>query len=187
MRRGWMRWLPLLGVLALACDSGAPEPEATREPAPRPPRAPSPKAEPPKLIKSFKKQGDIGWGTAVNWRSWDEGLKEAQKTGKSICVVVYADWCGKCRKLAPAFSKPELVAASKDLVMVLQDAEDEPEWLTTRLDKYGRYVPRIFFMDSAGNLREELKSSHPRYPYFYAASQVPVLMQRMKEAAKGGS
>lgn len=183
----------LSALLALGCDSGPPEPQAkaeakstaTAKPAPKAKGAPSPGK--PGIKASIKKQGDIEWGRSIQWRSYEKGLEEAAKSGKSICVVVYADWCPKCRKLAPAFSKPNVVKASKDLVMVLQDADAEPEWLNTAFGKYGRYVPRVFFLDSAGNVREELKSSHPRYPYFYAASQVPLLEKRMKEAAAGSA
>jgi hypothetical protein len=43
-------------------------------------------------------------------------------------------------------------------------------------------VPRIFFFDSGGKIREELTSGHPRYPYFYAAEASDLLKRSMRQA-----
>lgn len=33
------------------------------------------------------------------WRGWDEGLREARRTGRPVLVDVYTDWCGWCKRM----------------------------------------------------------------------------------------
>jgi thioredoxin-related protein len=35
----------------------------------------------------------------IAWRGWNEGLKEARKSGKPVLVDVYTDWCGWCKRM----------------------------------------------------------------------------------------
>ena len=101
-----------------------------------------------------------------------------------MMVLVYAHWCSKCRSLAAKLDNPEFAAASKGLVMVGQNHDDEPAWLQPYNAEFRGYVPKVFFFDSAGKLRRELNSGHPRYPYFYGSSQVELLKQLMRDAQK---
>ncbi|HEX2677705.1 MAG TPA: thioredoxin family protein, partial [Polyangiales bacterium] len=110
----------------------------------------------------------MAWGNAVTWQSWDSAQTIARKEGKPICLVVYANWCSHCKELAPVFSQPEVASAARELVMVHQDQDENPEWLTERFGSYGSSVPRVFFLAPDGKVREDLTSGHPRYPYFYA-------------------
>ncbi|HEX5655970.1 MAG TPA: thioredoxin family protein [Polyangiales bacterium] len=126
-----------------------------------------------------EKPGDIAWGDAVAWRGWDEALRAARAENKSVCVVVYADWCPRCKELAPEFAKPEVASAAAGLIMVRQDQDDGAPWLTEKLGQYGNYVPRVFFLDPNGKVREDLQSGHPRYPYFYAPLVTDVLLANM--------
>lgn len=97
-------------------------------------------------------------------------------------VVVYADWCPHCRALGPVFADPEIEKLSKQFVMVRQNHDDSPAWLEPYNQKFGGYVPRIFFFDKNGKMREDLTSGHPRYPYFYAAEQPEFLKRTMRQA-----
>lgn len=36
---------------------------------------------------------------AVQWRGWDPGLAEAQKSKRPVLVDVYTEWCGWCRRM----------------------------------------------------------------------------------------
>jgi thiol:disulfide interchange protein len=124
----------------------------------------------------------VEWKGNVAWHTWSEGLSLAARESKPILVLVYADWCPHCRELSPVFADPEIEALAKRLVMVRQNHDDDPSWLQPYNQKYGGYVPRIFFFDSGGKIREDLTSGHPRYPYFYAAEASDLLKRSMRRA-----
>jgi protein-disulfide reductase (glutathione) len=121
------------------------------------------------------------WPTSIAWTDYETGLATAKSTNKPIFLLIYADWCPKCRALAPEMADPELVELSKSFVMVKQDQEAKPAWLD-RYNGLGGYVPRIFFLKPDGSVREEINSGHPRYPYFFAAQQIPKLKETMQAA-----
>jgi protein-disulfide reductase (glutathione) len=131
-----------------------------------------------------EKPGDIAWGHAIAWRDWDTALLTAKAEDKSVCVVVYADWCPLCKELAPEFAKPELASAAAGLIMVRQDQDEGAPWLKERLGPYGNYLPRVIFLDANGDVREDLQSGHPRYPYFYASLVTDRLLANMRAASQ---
>src|SRR5512141_2241869 len=40
-----------------------------------------------------------GGKSDLKWVTFDEGLAEAQKTGKKVLSDVYTDWCGWCKRM----------------------------------------------------------------------------------------
>jgi thiol:disulfide interchange protein len=121
------------------------------------------------------------WPTSIDWTDYESGLAAAKKTNQPICLIIYADWCPKCRALAPALADPELVELSKSFVMIKQDQEAKPAWLEA-YSSLGTYVPRIFFLKPDGAVREEINSGHLRYPHFFAAQRIPALKAAMRAA-----
>ncbi|HVW29042.1 MAG TPA: thioredoxin family protein [Polyangiaceae bacterium] len=148
-----------------------PPPVAQAAVAPTPEPSPSPPAA-----------HGVEWKGNVQWHTWEEGLSIAAKESKPILVLVYADWCPHCRALGPVFADPEVEALATHLVMVRQNHDEDPSWLQPYNQKYGGYVPRIFFFDSTGKIREDLTSGHPRYPFFYAAEASDLLKRSMRRA-----
>ena len=53
--------------------------------------------------------GQAWGGTAIAWKSADEGLAAAKAAGRRALVVVSAEWCGHCRNYARVFSDPRVV------------------------------------------------------------------------------
>jgi protein-disulfide reductase (glutathione) len=167
---------PLLALLLLACEAQGVSPPAT----PRRERAVATESTEHAPAKS----DPIAWSDAIAWRDWDGALRAAEAEQKSICVVVYADWCARCKELAPEFAKPELVSAAAGLIMVRQDQDQRAAWLAQHLGSYGDYVPRVLFLDPHGQVREDLQSGHPRFPYFYAPLVTDRLVANMRAAAR---
>lgn len=169
-------WITLLGCGADRVQE-APEQHAEL-------RAPA--ATPEAVSEHATASGDhIAWGERIAWRSWESALSAAQSEGKSICVVVYTDWCPRCKELAPVFSLPAIVSAAEGLLMVRQDQDAKPAWLKDQLGAYGGYVPRILFVGPDGKVREDIQSGHPRYPYFYGALIADQLVANMRSASGG--
>tara|TARA_B100001093_G_C26795715_1_gene1000985 strand:+ start:1245 stop:1850 length:606 start_codon:yes stop_codon:yes gene_type:complete len=124
---------------------------------------------------------DAKWDSNLIWRSWSEGRKEAAKTGKPLCLVVFTDWCPKCRKLGPLFQDKNVERLANDVVMVRQNQDEQPEWLNEYI-QHGRYVPRIFFFSAAGQLLSDIRSPIDRYPYFYTPNSVSAFRASLKKA-----
>lgn len=174
-----MAGLVALGLLG--CRSGDPpgRESARGTAAARQPEAPAPTS---RARSHDKETEELDWGGSVEWATYEEGLARARAESKPMMVVVYAEWCPKCRALAPVFARPDVAELTKKLVMVRQDHDEDPAWLKPYNDKYGGYVPRIFFFDSNGKVREDVTSGHPRYPFFYAAGHIEFLKRSMRTA-----
>jgi len=125
----------------------------------------------------------LKWGDKIAWRSWESAQTLARSQDKSICVVVYAEWCARCKELAPVFEQPAVASAAAELVMVHQDQDQPAPWLKDQLGGYGEYVPRVLFLTPDGKVREDLTSGHPRYPHFYAAMVKDQLVANMRAAS----
>lgn len=124
----------------------------------------------------------VTWNGPIQWKSYEAGLAEAKASGKPILLMVYADWCPKCRAWSSQFADPKLVDRASRFVMVHQNQDQPGDW-SSQLESFGAYVPRIFVLNSEGKLREEFTSGHPRYPYFYAAQQLETLVAVMDRAS----
>jgi thiol-disulfide isomerase/thioredoxin len=176
-------------LAGIACQSGKTPPSADK---PAPPLLPTATAAPvvqAAVARTAEPSPEppapghaVEWKGSVAWHTWEEGLSLAKKESKPIMVLVYADWCPHCRALAPVFADPEVEALSTHLVMVRQNHDDDPAWLQPYNQKFGGYVPRIFFFDSSGKMRDDLTSGHPRYPYFYAVEASDLLKRSMRRA-----
>lgn len=135
-------------------------------------------ASPPPPLPPGKTE--VKWDAPIDWKTWEE----AATSNKPRMLLVYADWCPKCRALGPVFHDAEFLELTKSFTMVKQDQSAKPEWLQ-QYQSFGGYVPRVFFLDAEGKVREDLNSSHPRFPYFYAAQQMSLLKGVMKKALDG--
>jgi thioredoxin-related protein len=59
------------------------------------------------------------------WVGWDEGMKEAQRSGRPVLVDVYTGWCGYCKRMdSEVYSQPAVSEyLAKRFVTVKLDAE----------------------------------------------------------------
>lgn len=61
------------------------------------------------------------------WRSFDEGLKQAKLTGKKVLVDVYTDWCSWCKKMdANTYANKKVSEyLNKNFVIIKLNAEGD--------------------------------------------------------------
>ena len=128
-------------------------------------------------------RGSIRFTQKIAWKTWAQAAAAARQRKQLICLVIYAEWCPRCRELPPLFEDRDIVRLARGFQMVAQNAAAKPGWLK-RYQRYGTYVPRILFLDHTGRLREDLQSGHPRYPYFYSKDDRTPLKRTMLRAQR---
>lgn len=122
-------------------------------------------------------------GAEINWRDARSGIYEASKTGRPVIMVFHATWCSVCKRFREVFKDPAVVAASRDFVMILVDAEAEKE-INGAFQPDGSYVPRTLFIDSDGNVSDKLVGSDPQYPHSVNVDTPEELLSLMKKARR---
>ena len=122
------------------------------------------------------------WNDAkVGWKSWDDGLAAAKKEKKPICLVIYTEWCPHCTKYSAVFHDPAVVEKSKRFVMVRADKDKNAE-LSKKFAPDGEYIPRTYFLSSAGTLEPSISAPRDKYRYFYDESDPKSVLAGMDQA-----
>lgn len=124
---------------------------------------------------------DLWNGAEINWRDARSGIYEASKTGRPVIMVFHATWCQVCKRFRQVFKDPAVVAASRDFVMILVDADAEKE-INGAFSPDGTYVPRTLFIDSDGNVSDKLVGSDPQYPHTVDVDKPDELLSLMRKA-----
>jgi thioredoxin-like negative regulator of GroEL len=120
-------------------------------------------------------------GSEIAWRDMATGVKESVATGKPALMVFHATWCKVCRHFRAIFKDPDIVAASRDLVMILVDVDKEPD-INGAFAPDGGYVPRTVFLNSEGDILHDLKSANPQYRYSADVDKPDELLSLMRRA-----
>merc|ERR1711963_847860 len=111
------------------------------------------------FIGVISSEGNVlsnGFGDEIEWKPWSEALDLAKKTEKPILVLLHKTSCPACKSFKTVFAKSkEILELSSKFIMVNakfgQDPSNEP-----KLAIDGKYVPRIIFMNSQGDVLEEV-------------------------------
>jgi hypothetical protein len=170
VRNPFLPWSAM--VLALACKT-EPRPDAMASaPRPRePPAATAPRAG-----------TESDWnGAQIAWQDFDGGLALAARERKPICLVISTTWCPHCIRYSHVFSDPRVVAASKSFVMIHVDKDKNPA-ISQRFAPDGEYIPRTFFLSSAGTLLADIHAPRPNYRYFYDEHAPDSVLQGFAQA-----
>ncbi len=128
---------------------------------------------------------DVFNGAEINWRDAKSGIYEATKTSKPVIMVMHATWCSACKRYRSVFNDPGVVAASKDFVMILVEADKEKE-LNSAFSPDGTYVPRTMFVDPEGNVSATLVGKDAQYPHTIDVDDPAELLSLMKRAKAEG-
>jgi len=142
------------------------------------PKKEEPKKEEPKKSKA----SDNGFGKHINWVTYEEGLKLAEKESKPMMLIIHKSYCGACKALKPKFRKStEIGELSKEFVMVNTGDDEEPT--DPQFDQDGAYIPRIFFLDNHGVVETSLYNEDKEYKKAkYAFGSAPSILAMMKKA-----
>ena len=83
----------------------------------------------------------------IKWRTYDDGLAEAKKSKKPICLIFFTEWCPHCANYSKVFHDPKVVEKSKQFVMIRID-NDKNQALSKQFAPDGSYIPRTYFLSS---------------------------------------
>eukprot|EP00116_Pleurobrachia_bachei_P013493 sb/3473755/ len=107
------------------------------------------------ISHSTAKLNGGGFGEKYNWVPWEQAKTVAKSEDKPIMLILHKSWCGACKRLKPIVSvSDEILELSQKFVMVNSE-DDEAPMGDDSFSLDGGYIPRIIFLDSAGNIRPE--------------------------------
>lgn len=109
-----------------------------------------------------------GFNDDISWVTFEEGKKLSTEQNKPLLLLIHKSWCGACKALKPHFAtSKEIEELSKEFVMVNVVDEEEPSDKAFAPD--GGYIPRIIFIDPAGNVLTDVinEKGNESYKYYY--------------------
>src|SRR5947207_9724749 len=119
----------------------------------------------------------------VKWVAYTDGLAAAKKEKKPVCLVFYTEWCPHCANYSDVFHDAKVVELSKRFVMVRLDKDKEKE-LSKKYAPDGEYIPRTYFLSSAGVLDADIHAPRDKFLYFYDEKTPASVLTGMEEAVK---
>ncbi len=124
------------------------------------------------------------WNDAgIKWMPYEEGLAEAKKSRRPVCLVFYTTWCPHCANYSKVFSDPGVVEKAKSFVMVRLDKDKNAE-LSKKYSPDGEYIPRTYFLSANGTLEAALTETRDQYKYFYNERDPASILAGMERALK---
>ncbi|KAK7076290.1 Thioredoxin domain-containing protein 12 [Halocaridina rubra] len=113
-----------------------------------------------------------GLGENYEWHTLEEGLSLSKNQGQPLMLIIHKSWCGACKAFKPKFAaSTEALELSQHFIMVNTMDDDEPQ--EAKYSPDGGYIPRILFLDSDGEVHEEIfnEGGNPKYKFYYYDEQ----------------
>jgi len=122
------------------------------------------------------------WNDAqVGWQPYEQGLAAAKKEKKPVCLVFFTEWCPHCANYSAVFHDAKVVDQTKKFVMIRLDKDKNTE-LSKKYAPDGEYIPRTYFLSSAGDLDKDVHAPRDQYKYFYDEKDPASLLGGMSAA-----
>jgi thiol:disulfide interchange protein len=127
-------------------------------------------------------EGEADWNdAAIAWATYESGMSRAAAERRPIVLVFYTDWCPHCHNYSRVFHDAEVVDLARSFVMIRVERDGSRD-LSEMYDLDGEYIPRTFFLTSAGEVRTELHGSNPAFRYFLDEHEPRELLALMRRA-----
>ena len=117
----------------------------------------------------------------IKWMGYDDGLTQAKKTKRPVCLIFYTTWCPHCANYSKVFSDPNVVKKAKSFVMIRLD-KDKNAAISGQYKPDGEYIPRTYFLSPQGKLDESLTEQRDQYKYFYDEQSPKGILDGMDRA-----
>ena len=122
------------------------------------------------------------WNDAgIKWLPYEEGLAEAKKSEKPVCMVLYTDWCPHCTNYSKVFHDSAVVEQAKQFVMIRINTAQQKD-VSRKYTPDGSYVPRTYFLAPDGELDPSIHAPRQKYKYFYSENDPASVLGGMKKA-----
>lgn len=136
------------------------------------------------LLSASAARAGGDWNDAqIGWKKYEDGLAEAKKAKKPICLVFYTEWCPHCKNYSKVFHDPKVVEQAKQFVMIRVDNDKEKD-LAKQHAVDGAYIPRTYFLSSGGVLDPSIQVPREKYKYFYDEHNPASILAGMDAALK---
>jgi thiol-disulfide isomerase/thioredoxin len=119
--------------------------------------------------------------SGIKWQAYEQGLAMAKKENKPVCLIIYTEWCPHCVNYSKIFHNADVVKQTKQFVMIRIDKDKSPD-VSQKYAPDGQYIPRTYFLSSAGTLDPSIHEARDRYLYFYNEKEPAGLLAGMNQA-----
>jgi thiol:disulfide interchange protein len=102
----------------------------------------------------------------VAWKGYADGLAQAKKEKKPVCLVFFTEWCPHCKNYSGVFHDPKVVEKAKSFVMIHVDQDKDAE-VSKKYQPDGGYIPRTLFLAPDGTLQADVHAPRDKFQYFY--------------------
>jgi len=121
--------------------------------------------------------------SGIKWRGYEEGLAEAKKEKKPVCLIFFTEWCPHCTRYSGVFHDPKVVEKAKRFIMIRLDKDKNGE-LSAKHKPDGEYIPRTYFLSPSGEFAADIHAPREKYQYFYNEADPAELLAAMDTALK---
>ena len=120
---------------------------------------------------------------AIKWMPYSDGLAAAKKEKRPVCLVFYTEWCPHCQNYSGVFHDDKVVERAKKFVMIRLDRDKDTD-VSKKYAPDGEYIPRTYFLSSAGALDADIHAPRDKFLYFYDERTLASVLAGMEEASK---
>src|SRR3989454_8233381 len=110
----------------------------------------------------------------------EDGIRDYKVTGVQTCALPI---CPHCANYSAVFHDPKVVDMTKRFVMIRLNKDKEAE-LSKKYTPDGEYIPRTYFLSSAGVLDADIHAPRDKFLYFYDERTPASVLVGMEEASK---